>query len=137
MIEIRPRHRRSLPDVSALKDIVFDCTDAWPLAHWWAEVLGYRVREYTEEDVAKLRSQGIERIEDDPNVALDPIDGAGPSVWFCEVPEAKAAKNRVHLDVFADVGALVQRGATVIERHEHWTVMADPEGNEFCAFPPT
>src|SRR6266850_6585898 len=27
-----------------LKDICFDCDDPWTLAHWWAEVLDYRVR---------------------------------------------------------------------------------------------
>jgi hypothetical protein len=122
--------------VSHLKDIVFDCTDAWPLAHWWAEVLGYRVDDYTDEDIAQLRAEGIERVEDDPNVCTRPVDGNGPAVWFCEVPEAKTTKNRVHLDVFADVDELVERGAKIVERHPRWTVMADPEGNEFCAFPP-
>ena len=52
------------------------------------------------------------------------------------MPEPKQAKNRVHIDVFGDVDELVTRGATIVERHERWTVMADPEGNEFCVFPP-
>ena len=48
------------------------------------------MRDYTDEDRAKLREQGIDRIEDDPNVAVDPLDGdSGPVSWFCEVPEAK------------------------------------------------
>jgi hypothetical protein len=122
--------------VSNLKDVCFDCADAWTLAHWWAETLGYRVRPYTDDDIAQLRAAGIAEIEDDPNVALDPVDGAGPSFWFCEVPEAKAVKNRVHIDVFGDVDELVARGASVVEKHENWTVMADPEGNEFCVFAP-
>jgi hypothetical protein len=121
--------------VSQLKDVVFDCADAWPLAHWWAETLGYRVRPHTERDVEALKEQGIERVEDDPNLALDPIDEAGPSIWFCEVPEPKAAKNRVHIDVFGDVATLAARGATVVAAHPNWTVMTDPEGNEFCVFP--
>lgn len=63
-----------------LKDICFDCADPWTLAHWWAEVLGYRVRPHTEADLAQLREQGIERPEDDPYLALDPIDEPGPTV---------------------------------------------------------
>ena len=118
--------------MSRLKDVVFDCTNAWSLARWWAETLGYRVRPHTEADLAALRAEGIERPEDDPNLAVDPIDEPGPSFWFCAVPEAKAIKNRVHVDVFGDVDELSARGATVIARLERWTVMADPEGNEFC-----
>jgi hypothetical protein len=45
-------------------------------------------------------------------------------------------KNRVHVDVVASVDELVRRGAQVVEVHPEWTVMADPEGNELCAFPP-
>ncbi len=59
------------------------------------------------------------------------------------MPEAKSVKNRVHLDVRvgtedsdAQVADLVMRGATVVGTNaqgpHHWTVMADPEGNEFC-----
>ena len=119
-----------------LKDIVVDCRDAWTLAHWWAEVLGYRVRPHSEDDLAQLRAEGIERPEDDPNIALDPVEGeTGPGVWFCSVPEAKTVKNRVHLDVFGSVDELVGRGATLIEERPRWTVLADPEGNEFCVFP--
>jgi hypothetical protein len=121
--------------VSQLKDIVFDCANAWAQAQWWAKTLGYRVRPHTEQDLAALKDQGIDRIEDDPNLALDPIDEPGPSVWFCQVPEGKAAKNRLHIDVFGDVDALVARGARVIEIHRNWTVMADVEDNEFCVFP--
>jgi hypothetical protein len=123
--------------MTRLLAVCIDCDDAWPLAHWWAETLGARVRDYTDDDRAKLREQGIDRIEDDPNVAVDPIDGdTGPVFWFCEVPEAKRVKNRVHVVVAGVVDELVERGATVLDRRPEWTVMADPEGNEFCAFPP-
>jgi hypothetical protein len=123
--------------MTRLKDICIDCTDAWSLAHWWADVLGYRVRPYTAEDLEQMRQQGIGRPEDDPNVPADPIDEPGPSVWFNRVPEPKTVKNRVHLDVYGDVDALVARGATLIETLPRWTVLADPEGNEFCVFPVT
>jgi hypothetical protein len=118
-----------------LKDICFDCEDAWTLGHWWAEVLGYRVRPHTEDDLAQLRVEGIERPEDDPSIAVDPIDEPGPTFWFLRVPEPKAVKNRVHVDVYGDVEALVGRGARLLEAHPRWTVLADPEGNEFCVFP--
>jgi glyoxalase superfamily protein len=120
--------------LSNLKDIVFDCTHAWAQANWWAETLGYRVRPHSEEDLAALRADGVTRKEDDPNVALDPVDEAGPSVWFCRVPERKTVKNRGHIDVFGDANALIARGATLVEEHRRWIVLADPEGNEFCVF---
>ncbi|MGQ0433668.1 MAG: VOC family protein [Microthrixaceae bacterium] len=122
--------------MSNLKDICVDCSDAWTLAHWWAPVLGYRVRPHSAEDLEQLRAQGIDRPEDDPYMALDPIDEPGPSFWFLRVPEGKTVKNRVHIDVFADVDELLSRGASLVEAHPRWTVLADPEGNEFCAFPP-
>ncbi len=122
--------------MSRLKDIVFDCRDAWSLAQWWAEVLGYRVRPHTAEDIAKLRERGIEHPEDDTDIAVDPIDGNGPSFWFCEVPEPKTVKNRLHIDVYGDTDALIARGATLVEAtQDNWVVLADPEGNEFCVFP--
>ncbi|HEV8064519.1 MAG TPA: VOC family protein, partial [Acidimicrobiales bacterium] len=87
-----------------------------------------------------------------------PLDGTSSSVWasiggtdaaraepawyFNLVSEPKAAKNRVHLDLTATdadaVGWLVELGATLVAEHEldnadhRWTVMSDPEGNEFC-----
>ena len=118
-----------------LKDICVDCADPWTLGHWWAEVLGYRVRPHGPDDLAALRVQGIERPEDDPAIAVDPVDGTGPTFFFNRVAEAKRVKNRVHVDVYGDVDELVHHGATLLDRHEGWTVMADPEGNEFCVFP--
>ena len=52
------------------------------------------------------------------------------------MPEPKTVKNRVHVDVYGNVDDLVARGASVKERQARWTVMADPEGNELCVFPP-
>jgi len=58
------------------------------------------------------------------------------------VPEPKRAKNRVHLDLVSPdtsaIDELVQLGARVVGDHKvpggshRWTVMQDPEGNEFC-----
>jgi hypothetical protein len=120
--------------MSRLKDVCIDCVDPWSLAHWWADVLEYRLRPYTPEDLATLRDQGIDRPEDDPNIPLDPVEGTGPAFWFNRVPEPKVVKNRLHIDVFGDVDHLLARGAGLIAREERWTVMSDPEGNEFCVF---
>jgi hypothetical protein len=120
--------------VGRLKDICFDCADPWTLGHWWAQVLGYRVRPHTAEDLAQLQADGIEHPEDDPNIAVDPIDSSGPTFWFCRVPEPKTVKNRVHVDVYGDVEDLLRRGASLVDRRPGWTVLADPEGNELCVF---
>lgn len=121
--------------MSRLKDVCIDCTDPWSLAHWWASVLGYRVRPHTDADLAELREQGFAGAEADPSIAVDPVGETGPTFWFNKVPEAKISKNRVHVDVYGDVATLVDHGAQVLDRRERWTVMADPEGNEFCVFP--
>jgi hypothetical protein len=128
-----------------LRSIVFDCAHPAPLARWWAETIpGYQVRQYTEEALQWLREQGIKDPEDDPSVVIDP-DGAGPTIWFNRVPESKVGKNRVHIDVNVrateDIDRLIERGASVVRPlgavpDEPWAILADPEGNEFCAFPP-
>jgi hypothetical protein len=124
-----------------LRSIVFDCRNPVSLARFWAETLRYTLRPYDEAEIARLEELGY-TVETDPSVVIDPPDG-GPTVWFNRVPEAKAVKNRVHLDVNlsdrAEVDDLIARGAQVVREptdDEHWYVMADPEGNEFCAFPP-
>ena len=69
-------------------------------------------------------------------MAIDSPDGS--LVFFLqEVPEPKTVKNRMHVDVQlqhqAHLDELVRLGATVMSEHEGWRVLADPEGNEFCA----
>ena len=57
---------------------------------------------------------------------------------FNKVPEPKTVKNRIHWDVnIADLQPLLDVGATVLRAKDDqigWYVLADPEGNEFCAF---
>ena len=125
--------------------ICFDCAHAAPLARFWAAALGYRIRPYTDEDLAELRAVGIDDVEDDPTVAVDGPHGE-TTLWFGKVPEGKVAKNRVHLDLMPDtsmeeeVARLVRLGASVFREHEEdgirWTVMLDPERNEFCVQAP-
>ncbi|MFT7598801.1 MAG: hypothetical protein ACI8TP_001725 [Acidimicrobiales bacterium] len=93
--------------------------------------------------VAGFWSKALQRpIDDDWGdfVRLSP-DDAGTRIAFAAVPEPRRGKNRVHLDLNTDnreraVAELVVLGAVVIGNRttgEHtWTVMADPEGNEFC-----
>ena len=96
---------------------------------------------WTEADLAHLRARGVEDPEDDPVVFVSSADPAVPRICFQRVPEPKTGKNRLHLDINVTgedgVHRLVDAGAEEIARHraEHhaWVVLADPEGNEFCA----
>jgi hypothetical protein len=110
-----------------LYEIGVDCGDSAEACHrtaaWWAELLGARLVD----DV----DHGYSYIEDIPRAPFSSLD-------FAPVPEPKTAKNRIHLDVVTnDLDALVGAGATVLRAQDdeiRWTVMADPDGNEFCAF---
>lgn len=78
---------------------------------------------------------GITDPEDDPTVVVQ-APGA-PRLFFQLVPEPKAVKNRVHLDLRCDsfdaeVARLTALGASVLERHDSHFVLLDPEANEFC-----
>jgi hypothetical protein len=75
---------------------------------------------------------------DEPVLIADPAD-KGPMIWVIPVPEAKAVKNRMHIDVVGRVEDLLAAGATLVMAKGEdrvWDVMADPEGNEFCVFEP-
>lgn len=128
----RPLH------VGVLSEVVIDCQRAPALARFWADVLdGYAIRPYDDAEIARLASLGRTPATD-PNVA---VDGPGPTLFFQEVREQKIAKNRIHLDITvsdraAEIENLVARGATVIEQFDTWTVLQDPEANEFCVSDP-
>jgi hypothetical protein len=114
--------REEVPE-DRLYEIVVDAAEPGAQAAWWAEVLGGRV----EEDAA----DGSAAVLDVPGAPFE-------CVVYQPVPEPKTVKNRIHWDVTtADVGRLVERGATVLRGAGgdiRWTVLADPWGNEFCAF---
>ncbi len=85
--------------------IVFDCEDAAPLARFWAAALGWRMAPYDADELDRLSAKGIDDPENDPSVMVEPPDDEPPGLpvlFFTEVPEAKAGKNRVHVDVVAD-----------------------------------
>ncbi|MEV4534561.1 VOC family protein [Asanoa sp. NPDC049518] len=121
--------------MSHLVEIVLDCRHPSSLAPFWEAALGWRIRPYDEAEVARLASLGLTP-QTDPTVAIDSPDGS--LVFFLqEVPEPKTVKNRMHVDVRlrdeAHLEDLVRLGATVLSEHDGWRVLADPEGNEFCA----
>jgi hypothetical protein len=134
--------------------VTFDAADPDKLAGFWIQALGY-VREPPPDGHASwkafLASAGVP--EDQWDAASAAIDPAGimPRLYFQRVPEPKAGKNRVHLDincsrnlssdnqrelVTVEVARLVSLGATEVapleQGGEYWVVMQDPEGNEFC-----
>ena len=130
-----------------IDSIVFDCIDAAPLARFWSAALGWSVAPYDEDELARLRDEGVNDPEDDPSVLVEPPEDSDlPTLFFTEVPEDKMVKNRVHLDLVADtaieddVERLRALGATLRNWAEEagnvWAVMQDPEGNEFCVLPP-
>ncbi len=145
--------------------VTFDARDPRALSTFWCEALGYvhpgPPGVDLPEDADPLEAwdtflAGIGVPEDQWNSrsAIEDPAGRGPRVFFQRVPEGKAAKNRVHLDVRAAPGLtgparmerleaectrLVALGATRLRREDPappmsagHIVMADPEGNEFC-----
>lgn len=126
--------------------ITFDAASPRALGTFWAEVLGYVEQPpppgFATWDDA-LDAMGIDRSDPDRAFAIVDPDGIGPRVFFAKVPEAKTAKNRMHLDVSAGDGpieeraeALVALGATFVGSYDEpggrWITLRDPEGNEFC-----
>lgn len=106
------------------KDLCIDALDQRRVGEFWASVIGLEVAE-------------------SPGTPPDPLALGGPTdghrIWFNAVDRPKVAKHRLHLDIYAtSVDELVDRGARVLRPAEEsglgWTVMADPEGGEFCCF---
>jgi len=136
--------------------VTFDAHDPDALAHFWAAALGYEIDappEGFDSWPAFLKDRGVPEEEWNSASALHDPSGKGPRLYFQRVPEAKTAKNRVHLDIRAAVGLrgdarmaaleaecarLIALGASRFRRFEpDWKsggfiVMQDPEGNEFC-----
>ena|SRR5690348_6529266 len=112
---------------SVINEIVVDCAEPERVAAFWAEALGWEPQR--ERDYVWMSASGT------------PGDG-GLILVFVPVPEPKAVKNRVHIDVSPrgcemaeEVERLLSLGAKHIDIGQGdvpWTVLADPEGNEFC-----
>ena len=117
-----------------IHEIVFDCNKPAELAKFWAEILdGYAVRPYDEDETDRLAALGLTP-ETDTTVM---VDGPGPSICFQNVDGRVYDNNRVHFDIeiddrSAEVERLKEAGATLDRVLPTFTVMRDPEGNQFC-----
>ena len=139
--------------------LTIDANDPPRLARFWAQALGYQPAppaepETTWHQLYRARLGGEAAFADR---IFDPA-GLRPPVWFQQVPESKAGKNRLHIDLYptgrdnalpvkhrieiveAKVAELTGLGASVQQRFrdddpadpDYYVVMHDPEGNEFC-----
>jgi hypothetical protein len=111
--------------------VVVDARDPVRLGRWWAEALDWVVVNHSPQEFE-----------------IRPVAGGAPGMTFVSVPEGKRTKNRMHVDLRPDgvrdseVARLQMLGATRVNVGQHsagakpgdepWTVLADPEGNEFC-----
>jgi hypothetical protein len=110
-----------------IRSLTFDCNDPAVLTEFWSRALGGAV------------------VELDDEGRIVHLSRSGPRLLFLKVPEPKTAKNRLHLDLRSmdmatEVRRLVQLGAAVVREFRKpgdvFTVMTDPEGNEFCVEEP-
>ncbi len=106
---------------STISTITFDAASPSRLQDFWAAALGY-MKDECVDDWALIKPPG---------------ESAGVALFFQKVPEGKAVKNRVHIDLEhedpkAEAERLIELGATIHTPHDTWFVMQDPEGNEFC-----
>lgn len=123
---------------SRLTECVVDCADPAKLSRFWAAALGYQVLD----ESADLVEIGPGGRTDAQLVAGFRAGPAVPSLVFIRVPEPKAVKNRLHLDLSpidcdrdSEVSRLKGLGAGLTSLAPagcSWVVMTDPEGNEFC-----
>ncbi|WP_329096757.1 VOC family protein [Actinomadura citrea] len=126
VLEPRPIYR----DTGPIAAVVVDCADPRAMARFWDEALDWTLHEVTD-DHAVMRS----------------ATGVGPYLEFLRTPDAKTVLNRIHIDLrpypgddqAAEAARLRALGATdadVGQGDVPWTVLADPEGNEFCVLTP-
>jgi len=113
-----------------LHHIVIDAHDLPLLARFWSQALGWRILSEREHEIV---------------IGAD--DNAPVGICLMPVTDPKTVKNRVHLDITtsasdrdAEIERLLGLGARPVEigqtGAESWTVLADPEGNEFCVVRP-
>ncbi|MEP6815404.1 MAG: VOC family protein [Marmoricola sp.] len=108
--------------------ICFESTEPQRVATFWEQALGWR-RTYDAAHEVVL----------EPPVG-SPEDGVSPDILFLRVPESKAVKNRLHLDLrpkdqAAEVARLEALGARRVDIGQgdvSWVVLEDPDGNELC-----
>ena len=116
---------------SRLDALCFDANDPLRLARFWADALRWELDDETHDEVG-----------------LVPTDDTRFRILFLPVPEKKAGKNRIHLDLTTTsiddqtetVRSLIELGARHIDigqgPDEGHVVLADPEDNELCVIEP-
>ncbi|WP_184377030.1 VOC family protein [Rhizobium sp. BK619] len=120
--------------MAKLKEIVVDCDVPSRVARFWAAALdGYEVMPYDDAEWARLAAIGLTP-ETDPTVM---VDGPGPRFCFHLRQGERPVRNRVHLDIAApdrekEVQRLLSLGATFVRETDSYSVLNDPEGNNFC-----
>ena len=133
--------------------VTIDCLAPHDLADWWAGTLGWEVERTDEDFIRRMVAEG--RAEEGDTTThrgalvwragaaiTHPEPAWAPRIFFQGVPEPKAGKNRLHLDLRtgedypASAESLRARGATKLYDGQQgpftWVTLADPEGNEFC-----
>jgi predicted enzyme related to lactoylglutathione lyase len=122
---LEPRDRYA--GAGAVAAILTDCGDPAGLGRFWSAITGWPVSYEYPDVIAGLRSP----------------TGTGPYLEFLRNPDRKRVKNRLHPDLApeksddrdAELARLLGAGATRVDVGQGevpWTVLADPEGNEFC-----
>jgi predicted enzyme related to lactoylglutathione lyase len=118
-------------DTGPIAAVVVDCVDPRAMARFWGAATDWPVHRVSDDDAVLRSAQGV-----------------GPYLRFVRTPDAKTGWNRVHLDVRpypgddlrAEAARLRTLGATTVDLGATdipWTVLADPEGNEFCLLTPS
>jgi hypothetical protein len=116
--------------------VTFDCADALTVGRFWSAAVGRPLDKGADSGFASMGFAA--RRHRNGWAQVEPAEE--PTWVFARVPEPKAGKNRLHLDVVAsdveaEIARLLELGATRMADHEEygytWTLMADPEGNEF------
>jgi hypothetical protein len=127
--------------VVRLTEIVIDCHEPATLATFWTAALDYHVVSADDEQIE------IAAWKKEPPDQRERVQSAAtvPTIVFVRVPEGKAVKNRLHLDVRPtgsyddELQRLIDLGAERVDIGQGgvpWVVLADPEGNEFCLLGP-
>ena len=117
-----------------LREIVIDADHPASLARFWAAAVdGYAVRPYDDAEIARLATMGLTP-ETDRFVL---IDGPGPIICCQLRTGPRPERNRIHLDLATrdrpgEIARLVGLGASLWFEESHYSVLRDPEGNQFC-----
>ncbi|TCB97121.1 hypothetical protein E0H26_12560 [Micromonospora zingiberis] len=113
--------------LARFKDLCLDARDPHVLGGFWARMLDCGL---------------VDTGDGDTRVDRRPGRSTAESIWVNRVPEPRTGKTRVHLDLRlaqANPTALLDAGARLVREPDaeiNWWVLADPEGNQFCAFAP-